>query len=111
MAAVVKLPYTLPKASSSTKEGSEGSLSSPKADATLLAAGPSYIAQTRRQLNQLTFDDDDAAEEARQAELNNGALNGDDVDLPPEEDEPKELLNRDPQEWKVSTANFVQLIA
>lgn len=102
MAAVVQLPFTLPKAEGSAKAGAHGSLSAPTTDkATLLPAGPSYIAHTRRQLKQLSFDDDDAAEEERLAALQSQTgAEGDDVDIP-DEPESKEVLSRDPADWKV----------
>lgn len=102
MAAVVQLPYTLPPASSSHKLAKSSPISPPRSDATLLPAGPSYIAHTRRQLRQLDFDADDEAERVRLEELKKADMgDGDDEDLP-EEEESRDLLDRDPKDWKVS---------
>ena len=104
MTAVVQLPYSLPPASSSHKVASPSAISAPSSSATLLPAGPSYIAHTRRQLGQLDFDADDDAEQARLEELRKAdTIDGDDEDLP-EEEESRDLLDRDPKEWKVRLA-------
>lgn len=99
MAAVVPLPFTLPVADSSAKTQATGSVSSPSS-ATLFPAGPSYISHVRRQLGQLDFDVDDEAESSRLAGLNkNVGGPDDDVELPDEE-ESKDILGRDPKDWK-----------
>lgn len=98
MAAVVPLPFTLPKADPSAKTAASVSLSAPT-EATLFPAGPSYISHARRQLRQLDFDADDQAEEARLSALSKFVQPEDDVELPDEE-ESKDLLNRDPKDWK-----------
>lgn len=103
MAAVVDLPFSLPSASSGHKAAGPSSLSKPTADTTLLPVGPSYIAHTRRQLRQLSFEDDDQAEKERLDALKAANSTGEeDVDIPDEE-ETQDLLDRDPKEWKVST--------
>lgn len=107
MTAVVQLPYTLPSVSSSHKVTKALPITAPSFDAILLPAGPSYIAHTRRQLRQLDFDADDEQEKIRLEELKKAdAGDGDDEDLP-EEAESRDLLDRDPKEWKVSTDNCV----
>ncbi|UZJ52208.1 hypothetical protein CBS101457_001528 [Exobasidium rhododendri] len=100
MTAVIRLPYSLPSVSSSHKVTASSTISAPKSDATLLPAGPSYISHTRRQLHQLDFDADDAAESSRLEELKKlNATDGEDEDLP-EEEESRDLLDRDPKDWK-----------
>lgn len=107
MTAVIQLPYTLPSASSSHKTVNPSPITPPNFDAVLLPAGPSYIAHTRRQLRQLDFDADDEAEQARLDELKKSGLNdGDDEDLP-EEEESRDLLDRDPKEWKVRALSLL----
>ncbi|MCO5588409.1 hypothetical protein L7F22_042365 [Adiantum nelumboides] len=100
MAAVVDLPFSLPSAPSGHKAAGPSSLSKPTADTTLLPVGPSYIAHTRRQLRQLSFEDDDQAEKERLDALKAANSTGEeDVDIPDEE-ETQDLLDRDPKEWK-----------
>lgn len=99
MAAVVPLPFTLPAADSSAKTVASSSISSPS-QAIVFPAGPSYVAHARRQLRQLDFDADDEAEQARLSSLSKASGSAeDDVELP-EEEESKDLLARDPKDWK-----------
>lgn len=103
MAATLELPYELPATPSSFKAGSTSSIS-PLSSATLLPAGPSYVAHTRRQLRQLDFAADDAAEEARLSELRAANAGSSELDNDiGEEPESAELLARDPKQWKVSS--------
>ncbi|PWN30256.1 DnaJ-domain-containing protein [Jaminaea rosea] len=100
MAAVVDLPFELPAAPSSFKPSAPASISK-LGQETILPAGPSYVAHTRRQLRQLDFAADDAQEQARLDELNK--LNGADDELDNDigdEPESADLLNRDPKQWK-----------
>lgn len=103
MSAPQLLPFALPAAPSSFKAGSASSLSAPSTSK-LLAAGPSYVSHLRRQLNQLSFADDDAAEAARlDLEAAEGA-DDEEVEDIGDEQESALLLKRDPKEWKVSLA-------
>lgn len=105
MAAVIDLPFELPAAPSSFKAGSPSSISK-LSSATLLPAGPSYIAHARRQLQQLDFAADDAQEEARLQALRDANVDVDELDNDiGEEPESAELLERDPKQWKVSVSS------
>lgn len=100
MPAVIDLPYELPSAPPSFKAASASSLS-PLGQATLLPAGPSFLGHQRRQLRQRDFAADDAAEEAHLAELRASQAGEDELDNDiGEEPESKELLARDPKQWK-----------
>ncbi|PWN46603.1 DnaJ-domain-containing protein [Violaceomyces palustris] len=100
MSAIIDLPYQLGAAPSSFKPGQPSSLSATK-ETVLLPAGRSYAAHLRRQLNQLSFQQDDEREAKRiqqELEATNGA--GDlDLDIG-DEPESQDLLDRDPKEWK-----------
>lgn len=106
MAATLDLPFELPAAPSSFKAGSTSSIS-PLSSATLLPAGPSYVAHTRRQLRQLDFAADDAAEETRLAELKAASAGSDELDNDiGDEPESADLLARDPKQWKVCARSW-----
>ncbi|CAO1618980.1 unnamed protein product [Sympodiomycopsis kandeliae] len=101
MAVTLDLPFELPATPSSHKASSSTSSISKLSSATLLPAGPSYVAHTRRQLRQLDFAADDAAEEERLSAL--AALNAGSDELDNDigdEPESAELLARDPKQWK-----------
>lgn len=103
MSVTLDLPFELPAAPSSFKAGSTSAIS-PLSSATLLPAGPSYVAHTRRQLRQLDFAADDAAEAARLQALKEANAGTDELDNDiGEEPESAELLARDPKQWKVGT--------
>ncbi|KAG9003733.1 hypothetical protein FRB90_011133 [Tulasnella sp. 427] len=80
---------------------STASITKPK-DASLIAAGPSFLAYAQRTVAQRSFEDDDAhrAEQTKQglAERVNGIE--DDLGVGDEEESP-ELLMADPKKWKV----------
>lgn len=77
----------------------------------LYPVGPSYIAHARRVEKNLTFEEDDqleAAEAARLAALKGDVQEENDDDIG-SEPETRELLARDPKEWKVSASSLTEI--
>lgn len=102
MATTVTLPLTLSAAPSSYKKPSAGKASKP-VERQVYPAGPSYISYARRELLQISFEDDDAATSSARAAAAAKAKAGQGEVLYPglgEEEEPQALLNSDPKEWK-----------
>ncbi|CEH15233.1 Zuotin and related molecular chaperones (DnaJ superfamily), contains DNA-binding domains [Ceraceosorus bombacis] len=99
MTAPQLLPFALPSAPSGHKPIAPTSLSAPSTS-TLLAAGPSYVSHVRRQVNQLTFEQDDLNEKARLDELDAQGDEEEIVDDIGDEEESPRLLKSDPKEWK-----------
>ncbi|KDN53524.1 DnaJ-domain-containing protein [Tilletiaria anomala UBC 951] len=100
MAAVLDLPFSLSEAPTGFKTSAAPQAISKPTTSTLFAAGPSYLGHVRRQLNQLSFEQDDDAEKKRlEAELQANGADEENVDLPDEEED-EDLLARDPKEWK-----------
>ncbi|EIW79835.1 DnaJ-domain-containing protein [Coniophora puteana RWD-64-598 SS2] len=69
----------------------------------LIPAGRAYLHHVQRTVHDLSFDAHDAhveEERKRHAELNGDGLNGEDDLGVGEEEEPFELLQQDPKEWK-----------
>ena len=69
----------------------------------LIPAGRAYLHHVQRTVHNLSFDDHDVyleEERKREAELNGDGLNGEDDLGVGDEEEPPELLQLDPKEWK-----------
>ncbi|PWZ00864.1 DnaJ-domain-containing protein [Testicularia cyperi] len=100
MSVFIDLPYELSAAPAGFKPGQPSSLASP-VNQVLEPVGDSFLAYKRRELNALSFADDDKnIADARAAEAAAHAANGDDDAGVGDEDESPELLARDPKEWK-----------
>jgi hypothetical protein len=73
---------------------------------TLLPVGPAYLAHVRRELYNLSFEEQDKRIEEdskRLGSLNNDSVNGEDDLGVGDEEETEDLLSLDPKEWKVHT--------
>lgn len=102
MSVFIDLDYELPAAPASFKPGqsSASTLSAP-ATHVLQPVGPAFLAHKRRQLNNLTFaEDDKIISDSLAAAAAAAQANGDDDAGVGDEDESEELLARDPKEWK-----------
>lgn len=103
MATVVALPLTIPAAPAGyTKAAASGKPTAP-VERQVYPAGPSYISYARRELLQLSFEEDDkATSSARAAAAALKLANAEEVLFPGlgEEQEHKDLLAADPKEWK-----------
>ncbi|KIO27613.1 hypothetical protein M407DRAFT_243304 [Tulasnella calospora MUT 4182] len=93
---------TAPGPSFDPSSSTTASITKPK-EATLIAAGTSYLAYAQRTLAQRSFEDDDAhrAEQTKLGLQERGALIGveDDLGVGDEEESP-DLLVADPKKWK-----------
>lgn len=103
MSVFVDLPFELSAAPAGFKPGqsSATTLSAP-ASHVLQPVGSALLAHKRRELNQLSFADDDKiiADSLAAAAAAAAAANGDDDAGVGDEQESEELLARDPKEWK-----------
>ncbi|SPO25028.1 probable ZUO1 - zuotin [Ustilago trichophora] len=102
MSVFIDLPYELSAAPASFKPGqsSATTLSAP-ATHLLQPVGPAFLAHKRRELNNLSFSEDDKIiSDSLAAAAAAAAANGDDDAGVGDEDESDELLARDPKEWK-----------
>lgn len=102
MSVFIDLPYELSATPAGFKPGqsSASTLSAPT-PRVLQPVGPAFLAHKRRQLNNLSFaDDDKIIADSLAAAAAAAAANGDDDAGVGEEDESEELLARDPKEWK-----------
>ncbi|SOV07231.1 probable ZUO1 - zuotin [Ustilago sp. UG-2017a] len=102
MSVFIDLPYELSAAPAGFKPGqsSASTLSAPSTH-TLQPVGPAFLAHKRRQLNNLSFaEDDKIIGDKLAAEAAAAAANGDDDAGVGDEEESAELLARDPKEWK-----------
>ncbi|EST10198.1 DnaJ [Kalmanozyma brasiliensis GHG001] len=102
MSVFIDLPHELSAPASGFKPGQSSAsvLSAPKTHV-LQPVGPAFLAYKRRQLNNLTFaEDDKIIGDSLAAAAAAAAANGDDDAGVGDEDESDELLARDPKEWK-----------
>ncbi len=102
MSVFIDLPFELSAAPSGFKPGqsSASTLSAPVTH-TLQPVGSAFLAHKRRQLNNLSFaEDDKIIGDSLAAAAAAAAANGDDDAGVGDEEESEELLARDPKEWK-----------
>lgn len=102
MSVFIDLPYELSAAPAGFKPGQSfaSTLSAPSTH-TLQPVGPAFLAHKRRQLNNLSFaEDDKIIGDKLAAEAAATSANGDDDAGVGDEEESAELLARDPKEWK-----------
>ncbi|KAI0640449.1 DnaJ domain-containing protein [Trametes meyenii] len=104
MATVVDLPIVpTPLPSGWAPPSSDGKSVSPLVERRLLPAGQAYLAHVRRAVHNLSFEEHDkhTEEERKRLEALNGtgASSEDDLGVGDEE-EPEDLLQLDPKEWK-----------
>lgn len=100
MSVFIDLPYELTAGPSGFKPGQPSSLSAP-VQQSLEPVGSAFLAYKRRELNSLSFaQDDKSIADQLAAEAASNAVNGDDDAGVGDEQESEELLERDPKEWK-----------
>ncbi|KIS70939.1 putative zuotin [Mycosarcoma maydis] len=102
MSVFIDLPYELSAAPAGFKPGqsSASTLSAPSTHV-LQPVGPAFLAHKRRELNKLTFaEDDKIISDSLAAAAAAAAANGEDDAGVGDEEESEELLARDPKEWK-----------
>ncbi|KAI0672542.1 DnaJ-domain-containing protein [Trametes maxima] len=104
MATVVDLPIVpTPLPSGWAPPASSGKSVSSLVERRLLPAGQAYLAHVRRAVHNLSFEEHDkhAEEERKRLEALNGTGAGSEDDLGVgDEEEPEDLLQLDPKEWK-----------